>query len=198
VDTCYKKHGYPPSFSNNEKGNFTAYNSAYTDNTSENGHIVQSQQKDEVQSIAFTKQQYTGLLPLLKQQSLAKDKPSSTNGTNMIRASSYHVVSCSNCFSLHTTTSPNSVPWLLNTGATHHICCNLDWYIKLPMDNNLPNGHTVVAQISGTEQLTLDKVLQINLISVSKLTTRLNCTLTFTSKSCNIQETLAWFISSPS
>ena len=42
-----------------KKGNFTAYNSAYTDNTSENDdHVVQSQQKDEVQ--------YTGLLALLQ------------------------------------------------------------------------------------------------------------------------------------
>jgi hypothetical protein len=45
VDTFYKKHGYPPSFSNTEKGIPTAYNSAYVEHDSQSvdniaGYVV--------------------------------------------------------------------------------------------------------------------------------------------------------------
>jgi hypothetical protein len=134
-------------------------------------------------AMLFIKDQYNGLLAMLQQRSVGIGESSTpSNGINMIHASSHHVISGSRCFSLHATaTSHISVPWLFDTGATHHICCNLDLYTShariTSMNINLPNGHTVVAHFAGTVRLThlltLDRVLfipqfAINLISVSR------------------------------
>nr|KYP76196.1 Retrovirus-related Pol polyprotein from transposon TNT 1-94 [Cajanus cajan] len=90
--------------------------------------------------------------------------------------------------------------WILDTGATDHICFSLTCFTSYkfikPIHVNLPNGNSVLASISGTIHfspfLYLTDVLylpnfQYNLISVSKLTSVLNCTLTFSDNSCWIQ-----------
>ena len=93
-----------------------------------------------------------------------------------------------------------SVVWLLDTGATHHVCCNLSLFeSSYPVQNasvNLPNGATVAISHIGTvclnKSITLHSVLHVpsfsfNLISVSSLTSSLSCLITFTHDSLVIQ-----------
>ena len=94
-----------------------------------------------------------------------------------------------------------SPSWIIDTGATHHVCCNLSlFHTSSPVSDasvNLPNGGTAIVTHIGTIHLTptitLTSVLCVpfftfNLISVSSLTSSLACTVNFTHNSLLIQE----------
>ncbi|KAL2921176.1 Retrovirus-related Pol polyprotein from transposon RE2 [Bienertia sinuspersici] len=96
--------------------------------------------------------------------------------------------------------------WLLDTGATDHICCkleNFDTYYPLKGENNfitIPDGRRVKATHKGTiqinELLQLNHVLfvpdfQYNLISVHNLCKDFGCSVVFTDGQCYIQD-LFW------
>ena len=104
-------------------------------------------------------------------------------------------------FALSCVSSGPGRPWILNSGASDHICSSLDlfsFYKRIkPIIVKLPNGSSVQAQFDGTVHFTstfyLVNVLFIhnfsyNLISISKLTSNLHCSLIFTSTRCFIQE----------
>lgn len=86
--------------------------------------------------------------------------------------------------------------WILDTGATDHITFDLSSFVSykiLYMYVYLPNGSQVLAYISGSvvisPSLTIHQVLyipcfQVNLISVTKLSSTNNCHLSFTTNSC--------------
>ncbi|CAL1398408.1 unnamed protein product [Linum trigynum] len=95
----------------------------------------------------------------------------------------------------------NETIWVLDTGATDHIICNLSTFIKYkPMEGvnvSLPNGHHVKATHIGIVRLPcglfLTQVLFIpsftyNLVSVSKLTKNHPVSLVFQSNFCTIQD----------
>lgn len=98
------------------------------------------------------------------------------------------------CSSVLGSSSISSHPWLLDSGATHHVCCSLNSFQSLVLSVNydvtLPNGHTV--SIAGTgsvrlsDHLTLENVLFVpefhfNLVSVSALTHQHHYSVIFTS-----------------
>jgi len=89
--------------------------------------------------------------------------------------------------------------WILDSGATDHICISLANFVSYkcikPVLINLPNGNKVFANYSGTVvlncKLHLSNVLYVpqfsfNLISVSKISSNLNCRLIFSSNECVI------------
>ncbi|KAL5780664.1 hypothetical protein ACOSQ2_011401 [Xanthoceras sorbifolium] len=92
-------------------------------------------------------------------------------------------------------TSINSVftkPWILDSGATDHITSDSTLLTKTQSSSipivNLPTGSTASITSTGTvsfnSNITLDDVLcvpsfRLNLISVSKLTSALNCCAIF-------------------
>src|ERR1044072_9743231 len=84
---------------------------------------------------------------------------------------------------------------------THHICNNLDWFLKHdkinPIMVNLPNGNSISTSVGGDVKISKDFVIQgvlylpqfeVNLISVSKLCREQNCSLVFEINRCTIQE----------
>ena len=90
---------------------------------------------------------------------------------------------------------------MLDTGATHHVCCSLPSFVSsVPASNSsvtLPNGHLVSISRIGSVQLsphiTLTDVLfvpqfQFNLLSVSALTQSHKYSVNFLSHSCLIQD----------
>lgn len=98
------------------------------------------------------------------------------------------------CSSALGSSSISSRPWLLDSGASHHVCCFLNSFQSLVLSVNydvtLPNGHTV--SIAGTgsvrlsDHLTLENVLFVpefhfNLVSVSALTHQHHYSVIFTS-----------------
>ena len=90
---------------------------------------------------------------------------------------------------------------MLDTCATHHVCCSLPSFVSsVPTSNSsvtLPNGHLVSISRIGSVQLsphiTLTDVLfvpqfQFNLLSVSALTQSHKYSVNFLSHSCLIQD----------
>ncbi|XP_073017753.1 uncharacterized protein [Primulina eburnea] len=89
--------------------------------------------------------------------------------------------------------------WVLDTGATYHICCSLSMYhtstpvsskVTLPDSSNTPATHI------GSVHLSPDHILEdvlcvpafhFNLISISALTKYMHFSVSFSSDSCHIQ-----------
>ncbi|XP_073022626.1 uncharacterized protein [Primulina eburnea] len=92
-----------------------------------------------------------------------------------------------------------STRWVLDTGATHHICCSLSFFSSSKSFSSrvtLPNNSVVYATHIGSVQLSpdlyLDDVLFVpqfsfNLLSISSLTNHTPCSVHFLSDSCFIQ-----------
>jgi hypothetical protein len=131
---------------------------------------------------ALSKQQYEGLLNLLQQANTG-----SSHSTNHIQTSQVNV----------TNSGTSVVQWVLDTGATDHICPTKSLFTKLykinPISITLPNSDYVLAACSGrivVGQLILDDVLfvpnfKVHLISVSKLTLTMSCLAIFTHLECS-------------
>ena len=95
----------------------------------------------------------------------------------------------------------NSLPWIIDTGASHHMTgtyeCLTDLRSITPCPVGLPNGEETMALKEGTvnlgEKLKLRHVLFVpklkcNLISVSQLVDDSNFVVQFTNKICAIQD----------
>ena len=80
------------------------------------------------------------------------------------------------------TLSSHTTPWVIDSGATNHITCSLDYFYTYstitPVKINLPNGSTVQAHISGSIKFTPDFIIHnvlfvldfsFNLLSIPKL-----------------------------
>ena len=91
--------------------------------------------------------------------------------------------------------------WIIDSGVSHHICCNLKWFHSYneiaPMSIKLPTGHISMAIHSGTVKfspvLILYDVLYVpdfnyNLLSVSKMNSSLNSIVSFNGFQCLIQD----------
>ena len=116
--------------------------------------------------------------------------------------SSPSVSSFSGICSLYSSSSTNTIPeasWVMDTGATHHVCCTLHLFVtSKPLLNSsitLPNGHSVpiarVGSVRLTDTILLDNVLfvpnfQFNLLSISALTHHQHYSLNFLSILCVI------------
>ncbi|CAN1298120.1 Retrovirus-related Pol polyprotein from transposon RE2 [Linum perenne] len=98
--------------------------------------------------------------------------------------------------------SINHRTWVIDTGATTHVACSVDLlttiisvsgkFVSLPNGQKIHVSHTGIIRI--TEHIILTDVMVIpsfsfNMLSVSKLTETISCTLKFTSSHCLIQDT---------
>ncbi|KAJ0034274.1 hypothetical protein Pint_25490 [Pistacia integerrima] len=203
IETCYKKHGYPPGY---KPRNSTAHNVVATgENNNTEGlqihsDMPSSNQEHSGSTISFTPQQYQQLLALLQPANSAQ--PSHT--TNQVVSQPHqptlipHFSSTSGTHLALSCTSKSPL-WMVDTGATDHITHSLscfDTYKQIkPILVTLPNGSKITAQYAGTvclnNQLILTDVLYLpefsfNLISVTKLTSSINCCLIFQSSCCLI------------
>ena len=138
----------------------------------------------------MNKEQYNSLLTLLHQSQLA-----ATPNTEH-----HHIFNTSTSIIYNLRSLPKSVLWILNSGATNHISSSLDnfaTYRIIPdVPIKLPNGTTVYTNIKGTiifsTTFIMHNVLNIpgfnfNLISVSQLAIKFDCSIRFTDQICKIQ-----------
>ncbi|KAJ0034730.1 hypothetical protein Pint_25880 [Pistacia integerrima] len=187
VETCYRKHGFPPGYKS-KSHNPTTHNLI----VEENGTNLPMQSDASVNNpegsgVSLTQDQYHQLLALLQ----SSNSEQSSHVTNQFFVSqpkstlTSHFSSSvlGNHFALTCSRSPL---WIVDTGATDHIAHSLssfDSYKQIkPILVTLPNGSNINAQYSGvvslTDKLVLTNVLYIpefsfNLISVTKLTSSL-------------------------
>ncbi|XP_073067135.1 uncharacterized protein [Primulina eburnea] len=185
VDKCYKLHGYPPSHprykQKQSEGKAQDHQTRITSDT-------QVPKAGEVLSQDHCRQ----LIAFLSSQiQLGHDNTSVSQQQSNTSAP---------CFTgtLHSTPIISS-SWIIDTGATHHICCALGLFctLKFFISNvTLPNGSMVpsthIGSVKLSSDLTLENVLYVphfkfNLLSISSLTKQISCSVTFLSDSCQIQ-----------
>lgn len=91
--------------------------------------------------------------------------------------------------------------WILDSGASDHMCSQKSLFttmasLERPIQISLPNGEIISITHAGTVPLVHDIILtdvlyvlhfKYNLLSISKLTQNLNCSIHFTHNSCFLQ-----------
>ncbi|KAL5782709.1 hypothetical protein ACOSP7_007738 [Xanthoceras sorbifolium] len=193
IDRCYNLHGYRPSslqsISKSTLSSSSGVSSPFamiaTASSSSPSHLTADQCQ---QLIAYLSTQ-------LHQSSLAPPEASSTMGPS--------ISSCSgNLFSFPFSNHRylNSRTWVIDSGATHHVCCNstlFSSFTEIPTTQvTLPDGRTVhitrIGLVRLTDMLVLHDVLYIplfhfNLLSTSSLTLSHHCSVNILPYSCLIQ-----------
>ncbi|XP_037491653.1 uncharacterized protein LOC105643862 [Jatropha curcas] len=169
-----------------------------------------TQQQPSEATISFTPDQYNKIMTLINQDSA--DGTAHTinreHAVNSIIATNDQ----QSAISISTQTQKtgilksvsNSV-WILDSGATDHICKSLDMFTTFkrisPIKVKLPNGEYLLAHFSGTvvfsEVFSLKDVLYIpgfafNLVSVKSLIAQLHCSLFLYNDLCLIQDFKTW------
>ncbi|KAK2388029.1 putative mitochondrial protein [Trifolium repens] len=191
VDSCWKKHGYPPHMQNPQT-NGAANNCVNVNGDEEDTQTVnydEDNHDSETGKFSFTAAQHKALLALLQ-------------GSNTLQSHSINHVTTITGVLCTIPLSSNSSHFILDTGATDHICFDLKFFqcIKQisPINLKLPNGTLVTTCFAGTvyfdQHFYLTGVLyfpnfSFNLISVPKLTLNLHYSLMFNDHKCLIQDT---------
>ncbi|PNX55486.1 hypothetical protein L195_g049115, partial [Trifolium pratense] len=198
------KHGFPPGYRfkdgtlvvNKHHGQASAhYGHASANHVASEDHGGKNAVDNRIAT--FSSQEYQALMALLKSNSQnAGEGTSQVNSITKVIASSY----CNDKQGIGFT--PLNT-WILDSGATDHICASLSLFTSyrqvkaIPV--KLPNGNTVITDTVGdiciTSELILKDVLYMpyfryNLISVSRVTHDLDCKFVFTNTMCIIQNAL--------
>ena len=206
ADKCYKLHGYPPGYKS--KINGAGYKASNYQSAAANLFSNSSSQSADPSKPVMSANQCQQIIDFLHSQ-FRITAPSSSSSTPQVNGSSSSSSENPSVASFNGTvltssshsSSISSSSWILDTGATHHVCCSLKFFHSYTSVHNsfvtLPTGvHTTVTHV-GTVYLSpfliLHNVLFVpsfhfNLLSVSALTTSLNCIVTFLSNSCLIQD----------
>ncbi|KAL2926590.1 Retrovirus-related Pol polyprotein from transposon RE1 [Bienertia sinuspersici] len=185
IDRCYFLHGFPSHWKGSKEKKVAATAQNDIDQTN-------SDSKDGTPSVSF--EQYHQFLEFLKTQKHNEhsgtllDGPNATGQAHL--AGKLCLVSCLN------------TDWLLDSGASDHICSDLSCFTTYQFpsgsDNTItiPNGTQVQIKHIGSVQISkhiqLHDVLHVpdfkfNLISVHKLCRDMNSELRFTHDNCFIQ-----------
>ncbi|XP_058756759.1 uncharacterized protein LOC131629981 [Vicia villosa] len=139
IDTCFKKHGYPPNWKQEAMVNQCTGRSE--DQSGDSSEVNAS----DSHALVFTPEQPKALLALLQ-------------GSSQVQSHSInHLTSHPDLNSGIICTFPNSFPsetFILDTGATDHVCFTKEFFQCLkqikPITVKLPNGSLISAHYSGT------------------------------------------------
>lgn len=200
VETCYRKHGYPAGYFNRDSKSSANFVSEDKDTKS-----------DSDSSKAITQEELSQLLDVLKKVNVSKAPSGSgfasgsaeDHAVNQIHISTAAegnpsiptVYNCALVDEVHL------IPWVLDSGATDHICNNLkmfdSYYNIRSLAVRLPNGNSICANKAGTIRINADLVLtdvlylpefNLNLVSIPKLAHGSNYHIRFADKHCFIQD----------
>lgn len=208
VDECYKIHGYPSRFKSkrltSDKQSTAAkplvanmsLNEAHTNDSSFTG-LMNNLSKDQIQGVI---EYFNAQMQLTDPQA---DIPSTSGGT-ITTLPSIAFSSKTLCFAGILRATGNvlsSESWIIDSGATHHVCHDKSIFSSLSDTVNrsvsLPTGLGIkivgIGQVKLDESMILNNVLYIpdfrlNLLSVSQLTKDLGYRVAFDNSSCVIQD----------
>lgn len=186
MEKCWKLHGYPSRFKNNtwkkEEDMTTKANNATAETS------VQGSKSAEAR---LTQEQYTLLMNLLNKQSSISDVQEVSHTSNSAQLTGNNL--------------SNKSDWVIDSGATDHMCFQMNLFEKVkPLANKIhsvivPDGRKIRVEFVGDvflpNRLCLKEVLFVpnfhcNLISVNKLASQLNCAVIFDTNRCVLQEPL--------
>ncbi|PNX95813.1 retrovirus-related Pol polyprotein from transposon TNT 1-94 [Trifolium pratense] len=207
VDNCFKKHGFPPGYRFRDgtiagsKSQSQASSNCIEAEETVNKRITE---QDNRVVASFSHEEFQALKALLKSNS----RPVGEGTSSQIHSFSRNIASSSSNDKQGMNSSQSNT-WILDSGATDHVCNSLQLFInhrQIPsLLVKLPNGNyistTMVGDIKVTAQITLHDVLFIpnfhyNLISISKIAQDLDCNFVFTDNVCLIQTKLQKMIGS--
>lgn len=158
VETCYKKHGFPPHL---QKHSGSMANNVSNDNYDQRESASMSGD-ERVTTPTFTHEQYEKLLNLIQNSSIGQQSFSAANQVSSSKVSqstqSGHTpIENFKSGNIFISTSYNSFSigsWIIDSGASDHICASLkcfDSYNEInPINIKLPNGHCTIAKYAGT------------------------------------------------
>jgi hypothetical protein len=142
----------------------------------------------------LTKDQYQSLIALIE-----KSNVEAKGAANMMKTNSSNINIGGKLFINNAICRIDDSSWIVDTGATHHTCYDLNWftdYRKIkPISVTLPNKTIVEASHRGNVKLSdtlhIHDVLYlldfaVNLISVSKLCKEQDCIVNFETNQCVI------------
>jgi hypothetical protein len=219
VDYCYSKHGFPDDVKYKSKGpgaNCVDASSDYMEDdkvSSTKGKESYANAVDKSVFVdkgsssnaskhfesMFSAEEFRRLKVLL--QAPAGNGSNDRESHHEHQASTVTAFNAKGTFHDSSSISEISQEWVIDSGATDHICNSLSWFtvyrVISPISVRLPNGNTVLAKYVGevnvTDSIILRDVLYIpqfafNLLSVPKLTKDMNCKLFFTPTTCMLQD----------
>ncbi|XP_074374803.1 uncharacterized protein LOC141715227 [Apium graveolens] len=183
IERCFKIHGYPPNFNKIEKRVVVV-----SQLSTESSGFDDCKNDSNSSNTSISVDQYNHLMSLIGK---------SSSETQVADPSKHALLADNMCL------LSNAVnEWLIDSGATDHICPDLSFFSSYEniFDNNnyitIPNGYKVKVLHKGSvklnDELTIQHVLHVpdlcfRLISVSKLCEDLGCQVSFTNQGCFIQ-----------
>ncbi|KAL2921578.1 Retrovirus-related Pol polyprotein from transposon TNT 1-94 [Bienertia sinuspersici] len=187
IDKCFKIHGYPNQrISNTSFKKFAHY--ANNDNT-DHTDISAGSEAGNTGNISLTLEVCQQLINMLNAQKETQEQNNVSENAALVAGKF--------CMLSH-----NSNSWIIDSGATDHMCHNLtlftsyelvkesDSFITIPDGGKVQVTH--VGEVKLSEHIILKKVLfvpsfQFNLISVPKLCLDNSCSIQFTPSTCIVQ-----------
>lgn len=203
-EQCYKLIGYPDK----KKGKPKNATSGFRTLPQQNFAASQTSQTTPVIAAHVANQSTTDIPSLEQLQSQVSHMNNlmllMMNQKGSHNSPEDHMISMAGmAYSFHTTSQVEmSHLWIIDTGASHHMCCHLESLTNIkslqePFLVALPNKHIISVVKTGdvvlSPSITLKNVLFIpefncNLLSVSQLTQHNNCVVTFSAHSCVFQD----------
>jgi len=170
---------------NYKRRKFFVRNATAIKKENESDALTNQKECQQSSSFSLTKEQYNSLLtPLQQSQSQLAATPSTEH---------HYISNTSTCIICNLKSLPKFVLWILDSGATNHISSSIENFATYRIIPDilimLPNGTIVYANIKGTITFSttfiLHNVLYIpgfnfNLISVSQLAIKYDCSIKFT------------------
>jgi len=122
IETCYEKHGYPPNFGRGT-GSYANFEGHAIEE--HEGRYVIGSARFEDEHVSITKEQYQNLLVLLEQNN-TKSK-CVANATKGVASTSSGEAGGTILSTFHHSKMGN-YSWIVDTGASHHVCYSKDWF----------------------------------------------------------------------
>jgi hypothetical protein len=196
VEFCYDKHGHP-----NQSRNGGSVNASNTEEEAPSNEVIEAGSSATVNN-SITQDQFYQLMALLQQVHLpASATPSSSNVNQISLAHGLSPNEPSTCMisSLICSVKSHSSAWILDSGASDHICSSIHWFtsfysiplvhVKLPTGNSVTVHHAGSIMFSPTlsiHHVQYSPIFNLNLISVNKLCKSLGCELLFNDHNCTL------------
>ncbi|CAN1266800.1 Retrovirus-related Pol polyprotein from transposon TNT 1-94 [Linum perenne] len=212
IENCYRlknkkaRMAGQPTPSNSFAGSVTGDQSAQGNGVMHSDSFASPVVHNGTTPLSFSADEIARLKLILCQHSPASTSASSEIHANAITASTPPHNSGTftlTSFAFHTKSLTNS-EWIIDTGASDHICCSLSLFsCYLPTDHisvTLPDGSCLSATNIGSVKLVngivLSRVLFVpgfsfNLLSVSRLTQDMSVSVVFCAQQCHILDLLS-------
>jgi hypothetical protein len=189
VDNCFNKHGLLPHLRKTSSANSASIEGGVEDATSSShtGSVITQDQALQLIALLQHSIPSQDLNNAFSNQVGSTDFTGHTLVTGGKSLSSFHACSLGS--------------WILDSGASHHICNSLQWFLSYketaPIKIKLPNGNFVLAKHTGIVQFSPGFIVtdvlfipnfSINLLSVSQLCNSTKYSVQFNHFKCFIHD----------